>query len=215
MSRSGTLRLGLGFLLLVTLSTGGYLATSSIYLMAKAELAQYLLEHSWASAKANQRQSKPWPWADTHPIAKLSVDKLDWSAIILAGTSGEALAFGPGHWRDSAQPGTLGNSVIAGHRESHFNILKSLHIGDSVRIERRDGQMIKYVVDTVNVVHETDLTVLANSDETKLTLITCYPVEAVTAGGELRLAITASANARDDLIQPRATSSGNLLLTKI
>ena len=217
MSRFEKWPMMLRLLLFCTLGVGLYLSVTSGYLIAKAELAQFLLGRSWAIAQQDQQRQaiKPWPWADMYPIAKISIPELDWSAIILEGTSGEALAFGPGHWRESVRPGTHGNSVVAGHRESHFNILKLLHVGDVLHVERRDGRVVSYAVNSVNIVHETDLSVLNDSSETKLTLITCYPVDSVTAGGELRLAITAVAALRGNTVWSGTGATSNTVVGQI
>ncbi len=42
---------------------------------------------------------KPWPWADTHPVARLIAPAQDADVLVLAGASGRTLAFGPGHLR--------------------------------------------------------------------------------------------------------------------
>jgi len=50
-----------------------------------------------AKHHASEREVKPWSWADTWPVARIEVKRLHASAIVLAGSSGQALAFGPGH----------------------------------------------------------------------------------------------------------------------
>ena len=67
------------------------------YIHAKALLAQVLLERAFAQTIATGHPAKPWSWADTWPVARIEVKRLHASAIALAGSSGQALAFGPGH----------------------------------------------------------------------------------------------------------------------
>ena len=67
------------------------------YIHAKALLAQVLLERAFAETIASGRVTKPWSWADTWPVARIEVRRLGASAVMLAGSSGQALAFGPGH----------------------------------------------------------------------------------------------------------------------
>jgi sortase A len=67
------------------------------YIHAKALLAQVLLERAFSETIATGREVKPWSWADTWPVARIEVKRLHASAIVLAGSSGQALAFGPGH----------------------------------------------------------------------------------------------------------------------
>jgi len=93
------------------------------YIFAKAELAQWLIASAWQQSTSSDRtQIKPWPWADTWPVARLEMAKHDIDQYVLAGTSGESLAFGPGHIFASAEPTEQGNTVIAAHRDTllHF-----------------------------------------------------------------------------------------------
>ena len=61
-------------------------------------LAQVLLNRRFAKSILTGRDVKPWSWADTWPVARVEVPRLYKSAIVLAGASGQSLAFGPGHW---------------------------------------------------------------------------------------------------------------------
>ncbi len=64
------------------------------YIHAKASLAQLLLEAAWAGTLQGKKEVKPWPWADTWPVSRLSVPRLGIHRIVLAGASGSSLAFG-------------------------------------------------------------------------------------------------------------------------
>ena len=46
------------------------------WIQAKAWLAQSLIAHAWARTLSGERQAKPWPWADTWPVARLTVPRL-------------------------------------------------------------------------------------------------------------------------------------------
>ena len=67
------------------------------YIHAKALLAQVLLQRAFDETIATGHPTKPWSWADTWPVARIEVKRIGASAIVLAGSSGQALAFGPGH----------------------------------------------------------------------------------------------------------------------
>src|SRR5256885_5874975 len=86
------------------------------WIQAKAWLAQSLIAHAWARTLSGERQAKPWPWADTWPVARLTVPRLGIERYVLAGADGAAMAFGPGHVSGTPLPGEAGNSVIAGPR---------------------------------------------------------------------------------------------------
>ena len=98
------------------------------YIPAKAWVAQELMQQAWRRARDGDQQPRPWPWADTWPVARLSAKGGDIELIVLAGESGRTLAFGPGHLSASVLPGQQGNSVIAGHRDTHFQFLQLLNV---------------------------------------------------------------------------------------
>src|SRR5699024_1468053 len=81
------------------------------YIHAKALLAQVLLQHASAETVATGRITKPWSWADTWPIARIEVRRIHASAIVLEGSSGQALAFGPGHVESTPDAGERGVAV--------------------------------------------------------------------------------------------------------
>jgi sortase A len=110
---------------------------------------------------------------------------------VLAGGSGRTLAFGPGHLSASADPGTQGNSVIAGHRDTHFSFLKDLALGESLWIETVDGQQHRYTVVDLDVVDSRRSSLLLDSDDSMLSLVTCYPFSSTITGGPLRYVVTA------------------------
>src|SRR3569833_1290722 len=90
---------------------GAALFGHGAYLHAKALIAQVLLERAFGETISSGRPTKPWSWADTNPVARIAVKRIDASAIALAGSSGQALAFGPGHVELTAEPGERGVAV--------------------------------------------------------------------------------------------------------
>ena len=97
---------------------------SGAYIPAKAWLAQELMQRAWVRGQSGAARPVPWPWADTWPVARLTSKARAVDLIVLAGGSGRTLAFGPGHLSASAMPGETGNTVIAGHRDTHFEFLE-------------------------------------------------------------------------------------------
>ena len=110
------------------------------YIHAKARLAQVLLERAFEQTIATGHKTKPWSWADTWPVARIEVRRIGASAIVLAGSSGQALAFGPGHVERTADAGERGVVVYAAHRDTHFRFLKDVAVGDEIDVTRRDGR---------------------------------------------------------------------------
>lgn len=165
----------------------------SAYIPAKAWVAQTLMQRAWHKAErgGDGSQSTPWPWADTWPIARLSAMDDEIELIVLAGGSGRTLAFGPGHLSISALPGQVGNSIIAGHRDTHFQFLQHIKDGESIRLDTPDGQVHYYEVTAIDVVDSRRGSLLLDTDSAMLSLVTCYPFGAIDAGGPMRYVVTA------------------------
>lgn len=178
-------------LLIVLPLCGMWQIGSASYIHAKAILAQVLLETAWDKTVHGQQEVKPWPWADTWPISRLDVPGLGIDRIVLAGASGSSLAFGPGHLFGSSLPGQQGNTVIAGHRDTHFRFLKDIKAGELIQLQSLRGTTIEYEVSETIIVDEKQAEYLANTSENKLTLITCYPFNAIRPGGSLRYLVIA------------------------
>ena len=122
------------------------------YIHAKAWLAQVLLERAFDRSVATGQAVKPWSWADTWPVARIEVKRIGASAIVLSGSSGQALAFGPGHVEFSADAGERGVAVYSAHRDTHFRFLKDVRIGDEIEVTTRDGKTFRYRADSHSVV---------------------------------------------------------------
>ncbi len=184
-NRKSALR-SVAFLLL---AAGASSLAAGAYIPAKAALAQVLLDLAWSHTEDSGDRVRPWPWAETWPVARLTAPRLGADLIVLAGAEGAALAFAPGHVDGTALPPAAGNTVVAGHRDTHFRFLKDLRIGDELWLESADGERRRFNVTDARVVHEDDLGPLAPTPEPALTLVTCYPFEAVWPGGALRYVV--------------------------
>ena len=161
------------------------------YIPAKAWFAQELMQRAWTRAADDGDRHAPWPWADTWPVARLSARSGEIDLIVLAGGSGRTLAFGPGHLSASALPGEAGNSVIAGHRDTHFNFLRDIKMGESLVIEKIGGRKHLYKVIGIDVVDSRRGSLVLDTETPVLSLVTCYPFDAVEPGGPLRFVVTA------------------------
>ena len=128
------------------------LFSQGAYIHAKALLAQVLLERAFTETIATGRETKPWSWADTWPVARIEVKRLRASAIVLAGSSGQALAFGPGHVELTPDAGERGTAVYSAHRDTHFRFLRDVVVGDEIDVTRNDGRMFRYRADATSVV---------------------------------------------------------------
>jgi sortase A len=158
---------------------------------AEAWLAQELMARAWQRAGEEETEPVPWPWTDTWPVARLIAQGGRIDQVVLAGGSGRTLAFGPGHLGASALPGEPGNSVIAGHRDTHFAFLKNLALGEVVVVESGDGARHAYTVVGLDVMDARRASIVLDSDRALLTLVTGYPFDAPGPGGSLRYVVTA------------------------
>ena len=161
------------------------------YIPAKAWLAQELMQRAWVRTGAGEKRATPWPWADTWPVARLTASEQDIDLIVLAGGSGRTLAFGPGHLSASALPGEVGNSIIAGHRDTHFQFLRTVEVGETLGMETAAGEQHLYKVVGVDIVDSRKGSLVLDTDAAILSLVTCYPFDALEAGGPLRYVVTA------------------------
>ena len=161
---------------------------------AKAVLAQILLQSAWSQTKNGESQVRPWAWADFYPVARLEVAALDADMIVLSGATGPTLAFGPGHMLSSARPGENDNMVIVGHRDTHFKFLKDIAIGETILLKTPDGESHRYTVSETEILHQSATYVLEREGIKALTLITCWPFDAIVPGGPLRYVVRALGN---------------------
>jgi sortase A len=169
--------------LLLTLA-GLVLFGQGAYIHAKALLAQALLERAFTETIAAGHEVKPWSWADTWPVARIEVKRLRASAIVLAGSSGQALAFGPGHVEMTPDAGERGVAVYSAHRDTHFSFLKDVAVGDEIAVTRRDGKTFRYRADSTSVVRFDASGIDPLTDGYELVLSTCWPFDAMTPGPE-------------------------------
>jgi sortase A len=175
----------------VLIALGAFQLAGGSWIHAKAVLAQILLERAWQRTLDGERRVRPWPWADTWPVARLTIPGHGTSLIVLSGASGRTLAFGPGHSRGSAPPGIEGTAIVSGHRDTHFAVLRDLRRGDELRIERPDGGVVRYRIDDLQVADSRRARLRAETGGRALLLVTCWPFDALTPGGPLRYVVTA------------------------
>ncbi len=170
------------FVVVILASAGAILLGQGFAIHAKTMLAQVLLQRAFAESLATGRAVKPWPWADTWPEARIAVPRIGVSAIVLAGSSGQALAFGPGHVERTAEAGERGVAVYAAHRDTHFRFLKDVAVGDEIEITRRDGKIFRYRVDGASIVRFDQSGIDPFTSGEELVLTTCWPFDAIAHG---------------------------------
>ncbi|REJ85438.1 MAG: class GN sortase [Acidobacteria bacterium] len=192
------------------LLAGAVLFAQGLWIPVKAEVAQVLLERAWRTTVAAARQTAPgeedrrtpgaprvapWSWADTWPVARLTLPEAATGRggrglIVLASTSGEAMAFGPGMRANGEMAHEAGDLLIAGHRDTHFAALRHLAAGQLLHLELPGKAQRAYRVGSLRVVHRSRYAPPPAATD-RLTLVTCWPFDALVPGGPLRLVVEA------------------------
>lgn len=193
------------------LLVGSLLCINASWLPTKAWLSQALISYSWQQSITQQKQQrslgqnqlqgnkttntkvaiKPWPWADTFPIAELSFKRLNEDIVVLNGGDPTTLAFSAGAIAPFNQTNSAQPFVVAGHRDSHFAFLEDILMKDVISMTDQHGQSQLYQVEAIDIVDASSgqLPVLAN--DSSLILITCYPFNAIGNDTNERYVITA------------------------
>lgn len=175
----------------IVIGLGFWQLGQGAYIPAKAWFAQELMQRAWNRTEHGTVRARPWPWADTWPVARLKVPHREVDLIVLAGGTGRTLAFGPGHMSASAMPGERGNVVIAGHRDTHFRFLEDVEPGELLMVESHNGVSHFYEVVDIDIVDSRKGGLLLDADTSVLSLVTCYPFDSRDANGPLRYVVTA------------------------
>lgn len=138
------------------------------------------------------------------PEAVLQIPQIALEVPVYAGVTETNLNRGAAHIEGSASLGQPGNAGIAAHRDGFFRKLKDVDLDSEVWLELA-GRTLRYRVDDIQVVKPDDAWVLAPTERSTLTLVTCYPFYFAGAAPE-RYIIKASLMA-DAYVSQRATAS--------
>ena len=166
--------------------TAAFFLLDALWIPAKAEVAQVLLEFAWQRTLDGERETRPWPWADTRPVGILEAPRLGIRQIVLEGASGRNLAFGP----TALVPVSGADIVLSGHRDTHFSFLEELETGDILQLTTLRG-ILEFRISWLEVVDSRDRSLVLETGMQRLTLLTCFPFDAPAAGGPLRYVVTA------------------------
>lgn len=104
-------------------------------------------------------------------LGVIRIDKIGFEGLIYEGTSDSTLSKGVGHLESTAY--LDGNVGLAAHNTKKFWAkLNKLEKGDTISYISFLGSK-EYVVDNIQVINENDMSLLENTKENKLSLITC------------------------------------------
>jgi len=166
----------------LSLIFAGLMALASIYAYIyytdrKAASAQEELRRQWEEDPA---PSEGGDVSTGDGIARIISPRIGLDAIVVelwGLDDAENLKRGPGHIPTTAYPGQAGNCVISGHRTTYgapFRHIEQLADGDEIVLVTA-GNRYTYEVFDQRIVLPTDLEVLEQEGEPKLTLTACHP----------------------------------------
>ena len=184
-------KLSILFLIFLFVIGGGYFTYEGLKIEIKGKVAQILLQRSWHQTIKNGKKYQPWSSFDGVPIMRLTIPQHNINQIVLKGTSGQALAFGPSFHEESFLPQEEKVTIISSHRDSHGDYIKKLKFGEKIILQDENGNWHTYIINdffTINVKKET-FTIKTN--EQRLLLVTCFPFNSLQSGTPFRYVVSA------------------------
>ena len=182
---------GILFLIILLFTGGGYLAFEGLRIELKAQVAQILLGHAWKNTLETGREQRPWSSFDGSPIFRLTIPKYKVDQIVLKGTSGQSLAFGPAFHEDTSLPGEKGATIISSHRDSHGIYIKNIKLGDIIKMQDRYKKWHTYTVEDLFIIDVDKENIALNHYDDRLMIVTCYPFNAIRSGTPFRYIVSA------------------------
>lgn len=107
-------------------------------------------------------------------VARLRFSRLGQEVYVWGDENPKHLTKGPVWLRQTRGFGSIGNTVVAGHRDTHFRFLKDAKLGDRFIVDQALGHNTFRIYD-IQIVFPTDTALLAPTVEKTVTLVTCYP----------------------------------------
>ena len=178
----------------VLLLGGIYFCFQFFKIELKAKVAQTLLQYAWHKTIKTGEDQRPWKSFDGVPVLRLMIPRHEIDQIVLSGTSGQALAFGPAFHEESSLPGKGGTTVISSHRDSHGVYIRQLEKGDMIKLQDRFQQWHSYTIQDFDILNVKTDTISTTNAKEVLLIITCYPFNGLTSRTPLRYVVSASQN---------------------
>lgn len=123
-------------------------------------------------------------------VGVLNIPKLASEIAIIEGTHEDELAHGVGHYSGTAYPMQDDQIVLSGHRDTVFQRMGELDMGDIMIVQLPYGDFSYEIVD-MQIVDADDRTIIVpTSPDEVLTVTTCYPFSYVGSAPD-RYIITA------------------------
>jgi sortase A len=153
----------------------GFVATqAAVFQLAERTALESRLAGSQPAGHDARPIVTPPQTRDREPVGRLEIPRLHLSVIVAEGDDEDTLRVSVGHLPDTPLPWEVGNSALAGHRDTFFRPLKNIRINDDIRVVTPHGDFA-YRVRRTLIVRPEDVWVLATARDSSLTLVTCYP----------------------------------------
>jgi len=107
-------------------------------------------------------------------LGVLEVPSVGLNVPVYATNSELVMDRGAGIIDGMAYPHEPGNIGISGHRDGYFRVLKDVQVGDAILVQSLEG-VKQFKIDATEVVAISDKTLLRDTDDQTVTLVTCYP----------------------------------------
>ncbi len=110
-------------------------------------------------------------------IAIIKIPRIGVEKAVVQGVGVDDLKKGPGHYPNTPMPGQVGNAAIAGHRTTYgapFYDFDQLQPKDAILVTTVQGSFRYEVIET-KIVRPSQVEVLKNTPDNRLTLTTCHP----------------------------------------
>lgn len=105
---------------------------------------------------------------------RIQIPKIDLDVHIMEGTTSNVLLNAVGHFEETSK--WNGNIGLAAHNRGYqcnfFAKIKNLQIGDEIIYKTANGKKV-YKIQTNKIIQETDWSYLKNTNDNRITLITC------------------------------------------
>lgn len=165
--------IGITFSFVIALSSVWQFTSNSLITVQNV-VARGLLHTAWVRTQSSGHQVKPWPWAETVPVARLSIPILNTKHVVLEYTDEILPAVAITHANSSVPPGELGNSILNVSHDGYVNFLSRLKPGDVLLLESVRSGLWRYRVSTIYIVEKSNTVLIEPSLNRRLTLVSCY-----------------------------------------
>lgn len=173
---------------LILVCVTGSVFGKGLYDFSKTQLSQYLIERSWEQSLSHNTATKPWPWADVWPVARIIVPRRDVDIIILSSDGGKNLSHADSPPSKSVNPGI---SEISVNQIQEFEFVANLRPKDEILFQNNRGDIQKFTVSHAQIFHNGNYERLTAYSNAFLSLEIPYPSDSTLLSGSLRYVVFA------------------------